>query len=103
MSRPEKVFKVGAVRASIFRNTIQQQGRTITIPKVVLEVRYKDKGGKWKSTNSFSTNEVPKAILALQKTFDYVLEAKDGPNISPEQPAPISPEYQYQNPMQHGG
>ena len=79
MPKPEKVFKVGAVRASIFRNLLQQQGKSITIPKVVLEVRYKDKTGKWKSANSFSTNEVPKAILALQKTFDYMLEARDGP------------------------
>ena len=73
MTKPEQVFKVGAVRASIFRNTIQKGGKTIPLPKVVLEVRYKDKEGNWKGTHSFSLNELPKARLALQKAYDYLL------------------------------
>jgi hypothetical protein len=43
--KPETVFKMGAVRASIFRNTIEKNGQTIPLPKVALEVRYKDKAG----------------------------------------------------------
>ena len=76
-NKPEVVFKVGAVRASIFRNTITQQGREVTLPKVVLEVRYKNKAGEWQSTNSFSLNELPKAILALEKAYDYLTMPKD--------------------------
>jgi hypothetical protein len=72
MSKPEVSFKVGAVRASIFRNTIEKNGRTIALPKVVIEVRYKDKMGQWKGTNSLSLNDIPKAILALQKAFEYL-------------------------------
>ena len=78
MSRPEKVFKVGAVRGSIFRNTIERKGQMIPLPKVVLEVRYKDKNGEWKGTNSLSLNELPKAILALQKAYEYLLGQRDG-------------------------
>ena len=73
MVKPEKVFKMGAVRASIFRNVIEREGRSIDIPKIVLEVRYRDKSGQWKGSNSFSTNEVPKAIMALQKAYEYLL------------------------------
>ena len=72
MSKPEVSFKVGAVRAAIFRNEIHQAGRPISIGKVVLEVRYRDKNGEWKSTHSMSANEVPKAILALQKAYEYL-------------------------------
>ena len=75
-NKPETVFKVGAVRSVIFRNTIQKNGQEIQLPKVVLEVRYKDKTGKWQGTNSLSINDIPKAILALQKAFAYLTERK---------------------------
>ncbi len=45
-SKPEKVFKVGAVRAWIFQNTILRNGQNVPLPKVVIEVRYKDKNGE---------------------------------------------------------
>src|SRR3972149_4479515 len=73
MSKPERVFKMGAVRASVFRNTFQRDGKTVPIRKVVIEVRYRDKNGEWKGSNSLSLNEVPKAITALQQAFEYLL------------------------------
>jgi hypothetical protein len=76
MSQPEISFKVGAVRAAIFRNTMQRGAKTINIGKVILEVRYRDKDGQWKSTHSMSANEVPKAILALQKAYEYLMTKK---------------------------
>ena len=77
MSKPETVFKIGAVRASVFKNIIQKDGQSIELPKVVIEVRYKDKTGQWQGTNSLSINDIPKAILALQKAFEYLTERKD--------------------------
>lgn len=74
MAKPERTFKVGPVRASIFRNPIQQNGRNVLLPKVVLEVRYKDKSGQWRGTNSLSLNDLPKAVLALQSAYAYLLE-----------------------------
>ena len=76
MAKPENVFKIGAVRASIFRNVIEKAGQSIALPKVVIEVRYKDKTGQWQGTNSLSLNDLPKAILALQKAFEYLMEHK---------------------------
>ncbi|MGD0572902.1 MAG: hypothetical protein ABSB11_07750 [Sedimentisphaerales bacterium] len=76
MSKPETVFKVGAVRASVFQNTIEKNGQSIQLPKVVIEVRYKDKSGQWQGTNSLSINDLPKAILALQKAFEYLMTHK---------------------------
>lgn len=77
MSKPEIVFKIGAVRASVFKNIFEKDGKSIPLPKVVIEVRYKDKTGQWKGTNSLSINDLPKAILALQKAFEYLMEHKD--------------------------
>ena len=84
MSKPEIVFKAGAVRASLFRNVIEKAGKQIPLPKVILEVRYRDKTGEWKGTNSLSLNEIPKAILALQKAYDYLMTHREGPE--PEAP-----------------
>ena len=82
MSKPEKVFKMGAVRASIWRNVIQRDGKEVPIAKVIIEVRYKDKSGEWKGTNSLSLNELPKAISALRKAYDYLVEHRE-----PEDPS----------------
>ena len=76
-NKPETVFKIGAVRASVFKNTIEKNGQSIQLPKVVLEVRYKDKTGQWKGTNSLSINDIPKAITALQKAFEFLLIKND--------------------------
>ncbi len=42
MSKPEKVFKMGAVRASVFVNEIVREGKPVELRKVVIEVRYRD-------------------------------------------------------------
>ena len=73
MAKPETTFKAGAVRASVFVNTYQRNGQTVPIRKAVADVRYKDKNGEWQSTHSFSLNEIPKAITALQQAYEYML------------------------------
>jgi len=88
MTKPETVFKIGAVRASVFRNIISKAGRSIPLPKVVVEVRYKDNSGNWQSTNSLSINDLPKAILALQKAYEYLMEHKEKPPPDTEPDAP---------------
>jgi hypothetical protein len=74
MSKPKEVIRVGAVNVSIFENTIMKDDKIVTIPKVVFQVRYKDKEGQWKSTSSLSVNDIPKAINALQKAYQILTE-----------------------------
>ena len=70
---PEKIIMVGPCRVSIFRNLVMMKdGKEIEIPKVVLEVRYRDKEGQWRGTQGMTIREIPKAVLALQKAFDYL-------------------------------
>ena len=92
MAKPEITFKMGAVRATVFRNIIQSKGQPITLPKVVLEVRYRDKAGQWQGTNSMSLNELPKAIAALQKAYEYLLTEKPGPASPDSSEKPNPPE-----------
>jgi len=52
-----------------------KDGKEIELPKVVLEVRYRDRDGRWQSTSAMTLREIPKAILALQKAFEYLVSA----------------------------
>ncbi len=74
---PEKIIMVGACRASIFRNICLKDGQEIEIPRVVLEFRYKDKQVRWRGTQGMTIREIPKAILALQKAFEYLASGKE--------------------------
>ena len=49
-----------------------KDGEEIELPKAVLEIRYRDRNGRWRSTSAMTLREIPKAILALQKAFDYL-------------------------------
>ncbi len=74
---PEIVIRVGAVRACVFCNWIEREGRLFPFRKVLLEVRYRDKTGRWKSTRTLGTNDIPKAITALTKVYEYILSPSD--------------------------
>ena len=73
MPKPEKRFQCGAIEASIFENEIHQNGKPIKIKKVAFQKRYKSSDGSWKSTSSLDVNDLPKAILALQKAYEYLV------------------------------
>jgi hypothetical protein len=79
---PEKIIMVGSCRVSIFRNLVWKDGQEIQIPKVILEVRFKDKNGRWRGTSGVGLRELPKAILALQKAFEYLTDHDSG--LSPD-------------------
>lgn len=72
MVQPEKRIKVGNVIVSVFSNEIDGQRflRSVSIQKF-----YRDKEGSFRPTNSLNTNDIPKAILALARAYDYVLNA----------------------------
>lgn len=78
-NRPVKVFKVGAVKASIFQNESLYGNSDSPHFRVVIDRSYKDAQGAWKSTNGFSVlTDVPKAILVLSKAYEFVAMGQSG-------------------------
>lgn len=73
---PEKVFRIGLINASVFKNVIEPkegQGQKKTIRSVNLQRRYFDeKEDKWESTTSFQLSDLPAAIRVLQLAQEYV-------------------------------
>ena len=64
---PVKKIKVGGIEAAVWENTSKEGNKYYTTS---MERNYKD-GEEWKKTNSLRANDLPKAILALQKAFEF--------------------------------
>ncbi|MBL9084995.1 MAG: hypothetical protein JNK76_24540 [Planctomycetales bacterium] len=72
---PEKVFRIGLINASVFKNVIEpkeQGGQKKTVRSVNLQRRYQDDEDKWQSTTSFQLSDLPAAIRVLQLAQQYV-------------------------------
>jgi hypothetical protein len=76
MAKPVAKFRAGQVSAAIWENEITVNGRKAVMLKASVERRYKDKDGEWKSSNSFSRNEIPLAIYCLQKSLEHIIGAQ---------------------------
>ena len=73
--KPVKVFRSRGVSASVFANHAKSDGRNITFHKVSLQRTYKD-GDEWKTTTSFSRDDLPIARLLLDRAWEFILEAE---------------------------
>ncbi len=86
-NKPIKSFKAGAIRASIFANAQQNgYGKNQPAHRIVLDRRYKDRDGNWKSTNGFSKTELPTAIVVMQKAYEY-LAMKEEDTVESSRPS----------------
>jgi hypothetical protein len=74
---PVKKFSAGAIACSLWENEINVDGQAKTVLKATVERRYKDAAGQWKSSNSYSRNEIPLVIHVLEKAFECMLHEKD--------------------------
>lgn len=77
-NKPEKHIKFGGVRVSIWKDVRKNAGGgQFTSRSVTLDRAYKDGNGQWQNTGSLRENDVPKAITALQKAFEYMNERNE--------------------------
>lgn len=72
--KPVAKYRAGAVSSAVWENDINTNGKTVTVLKATVERRFKDATDTWKSSNSFSRNEIPLAIYCLQQAFEYIIE-----------------------------
>ncbi len=77
---PEKKFKAGAISATVWRNTItKKDGESADILTVSFDRRYKDKDtDEWKSTKSLRSSDLPKAVVVLNKAYEYLVLNSQG-------------------------
>jgi len=72
---PEKKFRAGAICATVWRNTITtKDGQEKEVKSVSFERSYKDKEtDKWKTSNSLRAMDLPKAVVVLNKAYEYIV------------------------------
>jgi len=70
---PEKKFRAGSVSATIWVNQGKDsEGKETTYKTVSFERSYMDKEGNWQTTNSLRTMDLPRAVLVLNKAYEYL-------------------------------
>lgn len=74
-NKPEKSFRLGAVRVSIWKDVRKGTGgKNFEVRSVNIDRAYKDSSGEWKNTHSLREDDVPKVIAALNKAYLFMLE-----------------------------
>lgn len=75
---PEQKFKAGSISATVWQNKGQDsEGKQTLYRTVSFERSYLDKEGNWQTTNSLRVGDIPKAMLVLNKAYEYLM-LKDG-------------------------
>lgn len=69
--KPEKVFRIGYVTASVFAHEVETDDGKRTLRSVALQKRYMD-GDEVKYTSSFGLAELPQAMRVLQLAAGHV-------------------------------
>ena len=73
-TQPVKKFRAGQVSCALWENEATVKGEKVVMLKATLDRRFKDAAGNWKSSGSFSRNEIPLVIYCLQKAFETMIE-----------------------------
>ncbi|MBI3036203.1 hypothetical protein HYY73_00380 [Candidatus Woesearchaeota archaeon] len=67
---PDKKFKAGGVTATVWKG-VSPKGAVYF--NVQISRSYKDKDNNWKTASSFKESDLPKAMVLLQKAYEYVI------------------------------
>lgn len=79
---PEKKFRASPVAATVWANEAKtKEGEATMFRTISLERSYRDKDGVWQNTSSMRVNDLPKAILVLQKAYEYVTFKEESDQI----------------------
>ena len=77
MAQPIAKFRAGQVSCALWENEANVKGQIVELIKATVERRYRNGDGEWKSSGSFSRNEIPLAIYCLQKAFEHMIEKQN--------------------------
>ncbi len=75
-NQPAKKFVVGNVDVAVWQNTHEKDGQQFVKSSVTVQKTYR-KGDEYGHSGSLDVNEIPKAITALQKAYEFLLEKQD--------------------------
>jgi len=81
---PIKEFRAGNIKAAIWKDEREDQGRTVTRHSVKIQKRFFDKRtGEWQDTDYFFPNDLPRLCLVAERAFEHIAlhESEDEPGF----------------------
>ena len=70
---PIKEFRAASIKAAIWSEEREEQGRTVVRHTVRIQKRYFDKtSGEWRTTKYFFPNDLPRLCLVAKKAFEFI-------------------------------
>ena len=75
-NEPIRKFQAGQVTCALWDNVVTVNGKPQSILKATVDRRYLARDGTWKTSQSFSRNEIPLAMYVLQKAFEAMIEKR---------------------------
>ena len=90
MPQPEITFRHGLCSASIWEQDFEKDGEKLTVRTVSFQRSYLDKDGNWQRTNSLKVNDIPKAVICLNRCYEFLTSnsfADAGTDAEPDKAA----------------
>jgi len=77
-NKPVQTFESGLIKVSVWENkNTSKDGKDYSSFSVTVQRGYKDKEDNWKNTQSLNNADIPKAVLVLNKAFEYINTKKE--------------------------
>jgi hypothetical protein len=76
-SKPVREFRAANVRASIWRNQAEVDGRSVTRFSIRIEKRFRDARGNWQSTSNLVPQDIAKLQLVAAKAYGFCVMGED--------------------------
>ena len=70
---PVKEFRAGTIRAAIWENEREAEGRQIKRHSVRIDKRYLDRRtGEWRASDYFFADDLPRLRLVVEQAFEFI-------------------------------
>ena len=68
--------RAGAIEVSVWENEKEGKNGKFKTHNVTFSRGYKDKAGEWQNTQSLNVGDVPKLMVCLQKSYEWIISQK---------------------------
>jgi hypothetical protein len=70
---PIREFRIGTVSCAVWRDEVEQDGRTQVRHSFKLKKRYRDRDGNWQDSQTYFPDDVFKAIIVFQQAYEFAM------------------------------
>ena len=73
-NRPTKEFRAGTIKAAVWKENREENGKSTVRYSVKIEKRYFEEASKeWRNTDYFFANDLPRLRLVAERAFEFIV------------------------------